>query len=332
MTEPRTQKPPFPFIDLFAGIGGIRIALESAGGKCVFSSESDRFCRETYQANFGEMPYGDITKIDPVSIPDHDVLAGGFPCQTFSISGVSCRNYLGREHGFRDKTKGTLFFNIAEILGVKKPKMFLLENVKNLRDHNNGNTFKVIMTTLDDLGYTVWNRILDSGHWVPQHRERIFLVGILRSHFGDFASFTVPKIPKAKPPVMSSILDGDADPKYTLTDRMWKCLQNHAERHKAQGHGFKYGLVTGDSVAKTLKHRYYKDGSEILVEQPGRNPRRLTPNECRKLMGFPETFKVPAVDSRAYKQFGNSVVVPVVSHLAKAIATYLSGDGRTEKF
>ena len=324
MTEPAAQKPAFTFIDLFAGIGGIRIALESAGGKCVFSSEFDKHCQETYLANFGETPAGDITKIDVASIPDHDVLAGGFPCQPFSISGVSCRNYLGREHGLMDKIKGTLFRNIADILLAKQPKMFLLENVKNLKSHNNGNTFKTIMTTFDDLGYTVWPKVLSAKSFVPQRRQRIFLVGILRSHFGEFTTFTAPKIPKTKPPRLSSILDSDVPDKYTLTDKVWKYLQEHAKMHKAKGHGFGYGLVNGDSVAGTLTRRYYKDGSEILVEQPGKNPRRLTPNECRKLMGFPDTFKVAKSDNEAYKQFGSSVVVPVVAHLAKAVAAFLT--------
>jgi len=314
----------FTFIDLFAGIGGIRLAFEQAGCKCVFSCEYDRHCQETYRENFGETPYGDIREIDAASVPDHDILAGGFPCPAFSRAGVSSRNYYGIAHGFQDKTQGTLFFNVKDILKAKRPKMFLLENVKSLRSYDGGNAFKTIMAVLqDELDYNVSYQIIDARRWVPQHRERIFLIGLRRDIFGDFGKFDFPSLPPGLGPKMGSILEKNADPKFGISDKNWECLKRHAERHKAKGHGFGYGLVNGRSVARTLSHRYYKDGLEILVERPGMNPRMLTPDECRKLMGFPEGFKITPSKNEAYRQFGNSVVVPVVAHLAKAMVSHL---------
>ena len=315
----------FTFIDLFSGIGGTRLAFEAAGGKCMFSSEWDKYSQKTYLANHREMPHGDITKIEPSSIPEHDILVAGFPCQPFSLAGVSKKNSLGRAHGFKDKTQGTLFFNIVKILEAKHPKMFLLENVKNLRSHDKGNTYRIILGALDELGYQVFDQIVDAKPYVPQHRERILIVGLNRKAFGDKPSFTFPKPPN-KSPKLGSILEEKVDPKYILTNHLWKYLQDYAEKHRLKGNGFGFGLVNELSVTRTLSARYHKDGSEILVERKGGNPRRLTPRECARLMGFPETFKIDSVsDTQAYRQFGNSVVVPAITAVAKEMAsTYLA--------
>jgi len=314
----RTGGDRFRFIDLFAGIGGTRIAFDEHGGHCVFSSEWDRWSQKTYAANFGEIPHGDITQIDPTTIPDHDVLVAGFPCQPFSIAGVSKKNSLGRAHGFKDEAQGTLFFNVASIIETKRPRMFLLENVKNLRGHDGGRTFQVIMGVLRELGYEVFHEVLDARNYVPQKRERIFLVGFDRQVFGDFVQFEFPK-PPATEPTLKSILEKKVDPRYVLSDHLWSYLQQYAEKHRIKGNGFGFGLCNGRSVARTLSARYYKDGSEILIENRGTNPRRLTPRECARLMGFPEWFKIPVSDTQAYRQFGNSVVVPVVSAIAGAM-------------
>ncbi len=306
----------FRFIDLFAGIGGIRQAFEQHGGQCVFSSEWDSWCRKTYFENFGEMPFGDINKIEPNEVPDHDILTAGFPCQPFSIAGVSKKNSLGREHGFKDKTQGTLFFKIAEILEAKRSSAFMLENVKNLRSHDKGNTFKVIEGTLKELGYHVFYDVIDAAHYVPQHRERLFIVGFDRKVFGERPEFAFPEPPKKKV-TLSRILEKKADEKYILSDKLWQYLQDYAEKHRQKGNGFGYGLFDGSSVARTLSARYYKDGSEILIKVPGSNPRRLTPRECARLMGYDDKFKIPVSDTQAYKQFGNSVAVPVVSAVAQ---------------
>lgn len=305
----------FTFIDLFAGIGGIRTAFDKVGGKCVFSSEYDKYPAKMYEDNFGEKPAGDITKIKVTDIPSHDVLVGGFPCQPFSIAGVSKKGSLGRKHGFEDETQGTLFFDVARIIKYHKPKMFLLENVKNLRSHDKGNTYKIIIKALEDLGYSVTDKIIDGGLLVPQHRERIYIVGTL----DHSQPFVFPEI-KAKNTTLEDILEpiGTVDSKYTLSDKLWASLQRHAEKHRAKGNGFGFGLKERHERARTLSARYYKDGSEILIAQDkGRNPRRLTPRECSRLMGFPENFKITLSDTRAYKCFGNSVVVPVVEKLAK---------------
>jgi len=312
----------FRFIDLFAGIGGMRMAFEKAGGACVFTSEWDKYPAKVYEDNYGEKPAGDITKIDAKDIPAHDILVAGFPCQPFSIAGVSKKKSLGRAHGFEDKTQGTLFFDVARIIHYHRPKMFLLENVKNLRSHDKGNTFKVILDTLEnDLGYKVEVKIIDAKQLVPQHRERVYIVGI-RDPDSDF------KFPVIKPKTtcLDDILfkDSDIESRYTLSDKLWAGLQRHAANHKAKGNGFGFGLCTRSDTARTLSARYYKDGSEILIKQRNKNPRRLTPRECARLMGFPENFKITVSDTRAYKCFGNSVVIPVVERIAKAMVSSVS--------
>ena len=330
----------FKFIDLFAGIGGIRLAFESIGGECVFTSEWDSYAQRTYMANFGgQHPInGDITQINAKDIPDHDVLLGGFPCQPFSIAGVSKKNALGRAHGFEDETQGTLFFDVARIIDAKRPKAFMLENVKNLQSHDKGRTFDVILRTLREvLGYQVFFKVIDGSHFVPQHRERIIIVG-----FRDPVEFNwdMLDLPPKGVHKLSEIIHKKSDEpileadgvnfydhkkhkvldKYTLTDNLWTYLQNYKKKHAAAGNGFGFGLVTPDSVTRTLSARYYKDGSEILFSQGAKkNPRRLTPRECARLMGFPDTFKIPVSDTRAYKQFGNSVVVPVMEAVARAM-------------
>ena len=313
------KKESFTFIDLFAGIGGIRQAFSSVGGKCVFSSEWNKYSQQTYEANFGEVPDGDITQIDENDIPDHDILVGGFPCQPFSIAGVSAKNFLGREHGFKDTTQGTLFFDICRIIKAKKPKAFLLENVKNLKSHDKGKTFKVILNALEEeLGYDVHYTVLDAGKIVPQHRERIFIVG-----FDKKTEFEFPKLID-KRPVLGEILEKKVDDKYTLKDGTWNALQRHLAKHKAKGNGFGYNIADKKGIAKTLSARYYKDGAEILIGQGKKNPRRLTPRECARIMGFPESFKIPVSDNQAYRQFGNAVVVPVVKTVAKSMVKSLT--------
>jgi DNA (cytosine-5)-methyltransferase 1 len=336
----------FTFIDLFAGIGGIRQAFDAIGGRCVFTSEWDTYAQKTYFHNY---PYshelnGDITQVAASDIPAHDVLLAGFPCQPFSIAGVSKKNAMGRAHGFNDETQGTLFFDICRIIDEKKPRAFLLENVKNLTSHDKGRTFDVIKRALDQLGYKISYRVIDGAHFVPQHRERILIVGFrddLNVDF-DFHSMALP--PKGvhqlgdilhKTDGTEPYLPWDDNAyfdhknkkpldKYTLTDNLWTYLQNYAAKHKEKGNGFGFGLVTKESVTRTLSARYYKDGSEILLSQgKDKNPRRLTPRECARLMGFPDDFKIPVSDTRAYKQFGNSVVVNVMAHVAKAMLPYL---------
>ncbi len=346
------KKTEFTFIDLFAGIGGLRLAFEDAGGECVYTSEWDEYAQKTYTVNFGTShePAGDITMVNAQDIPDHDVLVAGFPCQPFSIAGVSKKNSLGRAHGFADKTQGTLFFDVARIIAEKQPTAFLLENVKNLQSHDKGNTFRVIMETLQgELGYSVQTRVLDAQHWLPQHRERVAIIGFRDPVLFDFNSLPLPKTGRT---ILGDILhrtdgsepflehDGEAyfnhaestvPPRYTLTDKLWQYLQNYAEKHRSLGNGFGYGLCTRDSVARTLSARYYKDGSEILIAQEGKNPRRLTPRECARLMGFPDSFRIPVSDTRAYKQFGNSVAVPVFRWVAHYVRQQLDlGEARSE--
>lgn len=318
------EKADFTFIDLFAGIGGMRLAYESAGGHCVYSNEWEKYCQQTYFANFGEQPDGDITKVDAESIPDHDILVAGFPCQPFSIAGVSKKNSLGRATGFEDKTQGTLFFDVCRILKAKRPKAFMLENVKNLCSHDRGRTFKVILESLEELDYEVFYKILDGQNFVPQHRERILIVGFDRKRFGNDISFDFNIVPVDPKPVMNDILESDVDARYTLSDKLWQYLQGYAEKHKAAGNGFGYGIAPRDGISRTLSARYYKDGSEILIEQPGQNPRRLTPRECARLQGFPDTFRIAVSDTQAYKQFGNSVVVPLMSAVAELVVSKLN--------
>ena len=314
----------FTFIDLFAGIGGMRLAYESVGGHCVYSSEWNKDSQQTYFANFGEQPEGDITKVDEAEIPDHDILVAGFPCQPFSIAGVSKKQSMGRATGFADKTQGTLFFDVCRILKAKRPKAFMLENVKNLCSHDKGRTFQVIRESLDELDYDVFYQVIDGQTFVPQHRERIIIVGFDRKRYGKDIKFSF-DIDKVEPkPVMSDILEKDVDSKYTLSDKLWTYLQVYAAKHKAAGNGFGYGIADPDGVSRTLSARYYKDGSEILIEQEGKNPRRLTPRECARLQGFPDTFKIPVSDTQAYRQFGNSVVVPLMSNVARLVSAKIA--------
>ncbi|MDD4554013.1 MAG: DNA (cytosine-5-)-methyltransferase [Bacteroidales bacterium] len=315
---PVPEPPLFKFIDLFAGIGGIRLAYQNLGGKSVFTSEIDNYAKKTYEANFGEVPFGDITKIDENLIPDHDILLAGFPCQPFSIAGVSKKASLGREHGFKDKTQGTLFFDIARILEAKQPKAFMLENVKNLVSHDKGNTFKIIAGTLTDLGYKIFFKVLDGKYYVPQHRERIIIVGFREEIYGNDVPFTFPSKSEGDQ-IFRTILEDEPEEKYTLSDKLWNYLQDYAVKHKAKGNGFGFGMTDLNGVARTLSARYYKDGSEVLVPQPGNNPRRMTPRECARLMGFPDNFIIPVSDNRAYKQFGNSVIVPMIQAVAEQV-------------
>ncbi|HOI17759.1 MAG TPA: DNA (cytosine-5-)-methyltransferase [Geobacteraceae bacterium] len=321
----------FTFIDLFAGIGGFRIAFQSAGGKCVFTSEWDKYAKQTYEANFGEYPYGDIRKIVKSEIPDHDVLCAGFPCQPFSLAGVSKKNSLGRKHGFEDETQGTLFFEIKEILRIKRPKAFMLENVKNLLSHNAGKTFEVIRHTLEDqLSYTVAWKIVDGAKWVPQHRERLFIVGF-DSTLVDITKgqIVIPNGPKRGyiyPELKTIIKKVVAN--HTLGPGTWDTLQRHKAYHAKQGNGFGYGIHTfpikKGAVTRTISARYHKDGAEILVEQKGDRPRRLTVSEAMQLQGYdPDKFIFPVSNTQAYKQIGNSVVVPAVEECAKFIAGVL---------
>lgn len=326
----------FTFIDLFAGIGGNRKAFEMAGGRCVFTSEWNAYAVKTYKANFSHDHHfeGDITQVDEHTIPDHDVLLAGFPCQAFSIAGVSKKNSLGRDHGFKDKTQGTLFFDVARILAAKRPKAFLLENVKNLVSHDKGNTFRIIRETLEkELGYHIEYRVIDGQRFVPQHRERILIAGFhkdagfrwddvqLPEHGPRLKSILHPEDGTEEPEEPYTIgAKGKVSPRYTLTDNLWAYLQSYAAKHKAAGNGFGFGLVDGRSVTRTLSARYHKDGSEILVSQGARkNPRRLTPRECARLMGFPADYIIPVSDTQAYRQFGNSVVMPVMVAAAQAM-------------
>ena len=318
------ERADFTFIDLFAGIGGMRIAFEQAGGHCVYSNEWNKYCQQTYFANFGEQPDGDITKVDANSIPDHDILVAGFPCQPFSIAGVSKKQSLGRATGFEDKTQGTLFFDVCRIIKAKRPKAFLLENVKNLCSHDRGRTFKVILESLEELNYEVFYQILDGQNFVPQHRERILIVGFDRERYGNDVKFDFDIKPVFPKPVMRDILEQDVDDRYTLSNKLWLYLQNYANKHKAAGNGFGFGIAPLDGVSRTLSARYYKDGSEILIAQDNKNPRRLTPRECARLQGFPDTFKIAVSDTQAYRQFGNSVVVPLMHATAELIVAKLN--------
>lgn len=348
----KRQDADFTFIDLFAGIGGIRLGFQQNGGRCVFTSEWNNYSQKTYEANFGKDHElnGDITKVHADEVPEHDVLLAGFPCQPFSIAGVSKKNSLGRAHGFACETQGTLFFDVARIIEAKRPKAFLLENVKNLVSHDKGRTFDVILRTLrDELGYTVQAKVIDAKRFVPQHRERIAIVGFREDTSFSFDDLELPD----EGPRLSSILhpeDGSEEAeapftegkkakvadKYTLTDNLWTYLQAYAAKHKAAGNGFGFGLVGPNDVARTLSARYHKDGSEILVSRgEGKNPRRLTPRECARLMGFPENWKIPVSDTQAYRQFGNAVAVPVFSavaaHMRPHILSLIEKDAGTPR-
>lgn len=339
LTGEPSRRSAFRFVDLFAGIGGLRRAFSAHGGECVYTSEWDAHSKRTYAANFAvdHAFAGDITQVAAETIPDHDVLLAGFPCQPFSLAGVSKKNSLGRAHGFLDKTQGTLFFDVLRILNEKRPKGFLLENVKNLRSHDGGRTYQVIRDALEALGYQVEDRIIDSRPWVPQRRERIFMLGFKKPVQFSFDEMAVPKLG----PTLSTILHGADEPperhytkrergrtvvddRYTLSDHLWQYLQDYAAKHKAAGNGFGCSVFEPQDVARTLSARYHKDGSEILISQGStKNPRRLTPRECARLMGFDRIGRDPHVipesisDTQAYRQFGNSVVVPVVEELAR---------------
>jgi len=326
----------------------MRMGFESAGGRCVFTSEWNAWAQKTYSANFGagEAIAGDIRELIEDEIPDHDVLLAGFPCQPFSIAGVSKKNALGRPHGFACATQGTLFFDVARILAAKRPRAFLLENVKNLINHDRGRTFRVVRQTLEEeLGYRISWRVIDAAHFVPQHRERILIAG-----FREPNGFSIEnvRLPVARPKLRSILHPedgsesaeapytltpgGTVNPKYTLSNRLWEYLQAYAAKHRAAGNGFGFGLVDGQDVARTLSARYYKDGSEILVNRgPDRNPRRLTPRECARLMGFPDRFRIPVSDTQAYKQFGNSVAVPVVATVARAMQPWSAGSAEVSE-
>ncbi len=316
------QEPKFTFIDLFAGMGGFRLAMQAQGGKCVFSSEWNKYAQKTYLANFGEMPFGDITKnVTKSYIPEKfDVLCAGFPCQPFSIAGVSKKKSLGRETGFKDKTQGTLFFDVADIISRHRPKAFFLENVKNLMSHDKGNTFKVIKGTLEELRYSLHYLVMDGQSYVPQHRERIMIVGFDCDIFHGEEQFVFPE-QKQKTKSIKDILDPNIEEKYTLSDKLWNYLQNYAEKHRAKGNGFGFGLVSLDGISRTLSARYYKDGSEILIPQSdGKNPRRLSPRECARLMGYPDEYRLNQVsDVQAYRQCGNSVVVPLITAVSEQL-------------
>jgi len=338
----------FSFIDLFAGIGGLRRGFETIGGQCIFTSEWNKYAQQTYLANFdcSHDIAGDITQIPEGIIPPHDVLLAGFPCQPFSIAGVSKKNSLNRPHGFRCDAQGTLFFDVARIIDYHRPQAFLLENVKNLVTHDKGRTFEIINRVLtEELGYRTHWKVIDASSWVPQHRERVFMVGFRQSNGFTFDDLLTPDIlarprlesilhpengtePPEKPYTLGS--QGNVAEKYTLSDNLWNYLQNYAKRHREKGNGFGFGLVGEDDIARTLSARYYKDGSEILIRQGDCNPRRLTPRECARLMGFDRPGKqemiIPVSDTQAYKQFGNAVVVPAVETVARHMAPWIVGE------
>lgn len=339
--------PAFRFIDLFAGIGGLRLGFEAAGGECVFTSEWDEYAVDTYTENFGvddgHPVAGDIVQVASGAIPEHDVLVAGFPCQPFSIAGVSKKNALGRPHGFACDTQGTLFFEVARILRHQKPSAFLLENVRNLVSHDGGRTFKTIKAVLtEELGYNIFWKIIDGRRWVPQHRERIYIVGFKEPTAFSWDDLEVPPLDAAprlrdilhpedgseepEPPFTDA--DGKVNRKYVLSEHLWSYLQQYAVKHKAKGNGFGFGLFGPDGVARTLSARYYKDGSEILIARKEGPPRRLTPRECSRLMGFDQPgrpFKIVVSDTQAYKQFGNSVIVPAVEAVAKLMRPHILG-------
>jgi len=306
-------------IDLFAGIGGFRIALEQNGIECIYSNDHNKYSCQTYSANFGEIHCADLNDIAAEMIPNFDLLCGGFPCQPFSIAGVSKKQSLGRKHGFEDEKQGNLFFEILRIVDYHRPKVICLENVKNLKSHDKGNTWKVIKNKLSERGYYIFSKIVDGKFYVPQHRERIFIVCFNKDYFQDI-DFEFPVPPKKRLYELQDIFQENIDNKYTLSDKLWSYLQQHKRNSKAKGNGFGYGIIDSKSeYTRTLSARYYKDGSEILVQQINQNPRRLTPRECAKLQGFPDDFIIPVSDNQAYKQFGNSVIVPVVNDIIKQV-------------
>ena len=328
---PAPEKWDFTFIDLFSGIGGFRIAFQNAGGKSIFSSEWDRFSQQTYAANFGEIPYGDIQKINENDIPQHDILCAGFPCQPFSLAGVSKKNSLGRKHGFEDETQGTLFFDIKRILKSRRPKAFMLENVKNLVSHDKGRTFQVIRRTLEDeLGYVINWKVVDGAGWVPQHRERIYIVGYDPEQVAiTKEEIIIPEQPDEnfRRKELNEIINHDVDD-HTIGPGTWESLKRHKAHHAREGNGFGYGLINvpipDGTVTRTISARYHKDGAEILIEQPGERPRRLTVQEAMQLQGYdPDKYIFPVSRTQAYRQIGNSVVVPAVEACAREMARVL---------
>jgi DNA (cytosine-5)-methyltransferase 1 len=308
----------FTFIDLFAGIGGFRIAMQEQGGKCMFSSEWDPYAKTTYEANFGEVPYGDIRKIDEHDIPAHDVLCAGFPCQPFSLAGVSARNALNTAHGFACKTQGTLFFDIVRIIRAKTPKIVFLENVKNIVSHDGGKTFSVIKSTIESLGYSFRYALIDSSPLVPQKRVRCYMVCIR----DDEKGFSFPVI-DGPPLALKTILDDNADSSFTISSKLWLGHQTRTKRNLARGTGFTAFCADLDKPSNTIVARYGKDGKECLIPQGRKNPRMLTPRECARLQGFPETFIIPVAKTTAYRQFGNSVAIPVIRLISENIVNLL---------
>ncbi|MFN9717994.1 MAG: DNA (cytosine-5-)-methyltransferase [Planctomycetota bacterium] len=325
---PSAGKHLFTFIDLFSGIGGLRIGLESAGGSCVFSCEIDPHARKTYEAWFGDEPAKDIMDyVSGIDVPRHDVLAAGFPCQPFSIAGVSKKNSLGRAHGFEDKAQGTLFFHLTSIIKNCEPPVLFLENVKNLKSHNKGDTWRTISDRLQELGYTLFSQVIDAKYWVPQHRERIFIIGFRKDIFGDSPPFAFPALPLTSPRLADILQsEDDVDPRYILTNGLWQYLQAYARKHQARGNGFGFGMADRNGITRTLSARYYKDGSEILIPRgPRRRPRRLTIREAGRLMGFPEHFldQIVVSDTQAYRQFGNAVVPKVAAAIADEVVAIM---------
>lgn len=308
------KKTKFKFIDLFAGIGGIRLPFNELGGECVFTSEWDGPAQKTYNANFGHIPEGDITQIAPSEIPSHNLLLAGFPCQPFSMAGL--------KKGF-DDTRGTLFFNIAQIISYHQPEVVFLENVKNFRNHDKGRTFETIRDSLEGLGYAVQAKVFNAKEFgVPQNRERIYIIALHTKKVGK--AFDFPISPKIKVR-LGEILEKHVDPKYTISDNLWAGHQRRKKEHQERGNGFGYSLFNANSeYTSTISARYYKDGSEVLIEQKGKNPRKLTPREAARLQGFPDSYKLVCSDTQCYKQFGNSVAVPVIRVLAKQLYPILA--------
>lgn len=317
------------FIDLFAGIGGFHIAFENLGLKCVYSNEYDKYACQTYNSNFDDIDCRDIRTVKASEIPSFDLLCAGFPCQPFSIAGVSKKKSLGRKHGFEDEKQGNLFFEIIRIVKYHKPKVLFLENVKNLKSHDRGNTWKIIRKELELAGYSVFEKIIDGKNYVPQHRERVFIVCFNNKVYPNI-EFEFPNTPEKRIYELKDIILKDVDSKYTLSNKLWAYLQKHKENSKAKGNGFGFGLVDSkeDEFTRTMSARYHKDGSEILIKQTEKNPRRLTPLECAKLQGFPANFKIVVSDTQAYRQFGNSVVVPIIRAVGQQILDTVRAYGR----
>lgn len=326
LAKPAEKKADFRFIDLFAGIGGIRLPFQELNGECVFSSEIDKFAKLTYSSFYGDMPEGDITTITPCEIPDFDLLLAGFPCQPFSQA--------GHKQGFND-TRGTLFFQIEKIIRCKMPKAFLLENVKGLKGHDKGRTFQVIIDTLESIGYTVQTKVLAAKDFnLPQNRERIYIVGFLDTMHASKFEFPAPIEKTIK---VGDILESNVDPKYTISDKLWQGHQRRKEMHTEKGNGFGYSLFNAESeYVNTISARYYKDGSEILISQSNSNPRKLTPLEAARVQGFPDEIvskakKVGVSDVQLYKQFGNSVAVNVIRHIATNMIAAMSKPTKQKK-